>query len=69
MRKRRIAVAHFQVAEYLVIRAIFFDHVDHVLDRILAVGELDCSGIVVQQVIVLDGAGEFFKLAERGGNV
>ena len=34
------------------------------LDRILAAGELDRPGIVVQQVVVLDSAREFFEFAE-----
>ncbi len=52
----RIAVAGLQIAENLVVGAVFFDDVDHVLDGILAAGELDRSGIVVQQVVVLDDA-------------
>ena len=58
-----------QIPENLVVGAILFDDVDDVLDRILAAGELDCSGIVVQQVVVLDGASEFFELAESRWNV
>ena len=68
-REGRIAVADLQIAENLIVGAVLFDHVDDVLDGILAAGELDRSGIVVQQVVVLDGAREFFKLAERGRNV
>src|SRR6476620_2017762 len=32
--QRGISIAHFQVTEYLVIGAIFFDDIDHVADRI-----------------------------------
>ena len=51
--ERGIAVADFQVAENLIVGAILLDHIDHVLDRILAARELNRSGIVVQQVVVL----------------
>ncbi len=58
-----------QIAENLIVGAVFLDDIDHVLDRILAAGELDCPGIAVQEVVVLDDAGEFVELAERGGNI
>src|ERR1700734_2800412 len=63
-----IAVANFQIAENLVIGAVLFDYIDDVLDGILAARELDRSGIVMPQVVVLDDASEFFELAERGWN-
>src|SRR5260370_9847654 len=34
--QRRVAVAHSQVAEHLIVSPIFFDNIDHVQDSILA---------------------------------
>src|SRR5580700_7082581 len=67
--ERRVAVADLQIAEDLIKGAVLFDDVDDVLDGIVAAGELDRSGIVVQQVVMLDGAGEFLELAESRWNV
>ena len=68
-RQRRIAVTHLQIAKHLIVGAVLFDHIDHVLDRILAPGKLDRARIVVQQIIVLHGPREFVELAESRGNV
>src|ERR1022692_4325268 len=68
-RERWVAVADSQITEHLIIGAVLFNNVDDVLDGILAAWKLDRSRIVVQQVVVFDGAGEFFELAESGWNV
>src|SRR5580700_11899156 len=68
-REEGVAVAHLQVTEHLIVGAVFLDDIDDVLDRILAAGKLYFSWIAVQQVVVLDGAGEFFELAESRRNV
>src|SRR5882757_2383518 len=67
--KGRVAVTRLQIAEHLIVGAILFDHIDHVLDGIFAGGELDRAGVVVKQVAVFDGACKFFKFAQGGGNV
>ena len=63
--ERGIAVADFQIAEDLVVGAVFLDDVDHVLDRILAAGEIDCAGIAVKQVVSFDRLCEFGQLLSR----
>src|ERR1700686_1493149 len=64
-----LSFADIKITENLVIGSILFDHVDHMLDGILSAGELDLPGIVVQQGIVLDYAGEFFEFAKSRGNI
>src|SRR5271168_3875830 len=64
-----VAVANPQVAENLIVGAVFFYDVDDVLDRILAASELDSPRVVMQQVVMLDDASEFIELAERGRNI
>src|SRR5579862_15122 len=68
-RERGVAVPRLQVAENLIVGAIFFNYVDDMLNGILAVWELKRSGIVMQQVVSLDGAGEFFEVAEGRRNI
>src|SRR5256884_4524852 len=46
--QRGIAVAHFEVAEHLVISAILFNDVDHIANRIRATSELNASRIRVE---------------------
>src|SRR5712671_6983931 len=67
--KGRVAITRLQIAKHLIVGAILFDHIDHVLDGIFAGGELDRSGVIVKQVVVFDGACKFFKFAQGGGNV
>ena len=50
-RERWIAVSHFQITQNLIVGAVFFEDVDHVLDRILSAGESDGAGIAVEQVV------------------
>jgi hypothetical protein len=40
-----VAVAHGQVAENLIVGAIFFQHVDHVADGIRSAGEFELAAV------------------------
>src|SRR5271156_3664159 len=68
-RQRWIAIAHFEIAKDLIVRAVFFDDINHVLDGILTGSKPNRTGVIVQQVVVLDDACEFFKLSQSRGNV
>ena len=64
--ERRIAVADFQIAQYLIVGSVFLEHVDDVLDRILPAGEGNGSGVAVKEVVPLDRVRELRKLLQRG---
>ena len=61
-RQGGIAIARSQIAEDLVVGAIFFQNVDYMPDRILTSGKLNLVSFSVQQVI-------FFNLACIEGQV
>src|SRR5580704_4209909 len=61
--------AEFQIAENLIVSAIFLDDIDDVLDGILAGNKSDDSRILMEQVVVLNGARKIFEFAESRGNV
>ena len=60
--ERWIAVADGQIAEDLIVGAIFFQHVDHVADGILSAGEFKLAAIGVDEIV-------FFDLARVGGEI
>src|SRR5579872_1954003 len=62
--QRRIAIADLQVAENLIVGAVFLDDIDDVLDGILAAGESDGAGIAVEQVGALHCLRELRKFFE-----
>jgi hypothetical protein len=64
-----VRIARFQIAENLVVGAVFFDDVNDVLDGILAAGEGDRSRIAVQQVVALNDLRELRKFFESRRNV
>ena len=67
--QRRIAIADFQIAENLIVGAVFLEHVDDVLDRIPPAGKGNSSGVAVKEVVPLDRVRELRKLLQGGGNV
>ena len=63
--ERRIAVPtfrlYFQVAQNLIVGAIFFENVNHVANRIGAAMKLDLDGIGEEEIAFLDLAGEISR--------
>jgi len=55
--QRRVAVADWQVAENLIVGAIFFQHVDHVADRIFTTGKFKPTAIRLNEVVFFDLVG------------
>src|ERR1017187_9028580 len=68
-RQRRVTVTRLQITKNLIVSAILFDDVNHVLNRILPSGKLNRSGIVMQQIIVLNRPRKLIEFAQRGRNI
>src|SRR5208282_4799453 len=60
--ERGITVSDFQITQHLVVGAILFDDVDHMMDRIGIPSELDLACAGMQKITVLDRAGELWQV-------
>src|SRR5208282_5850676 len=60
--ERWVAVASGQVAKDLIVGAIFFQHIDHVTDRIASTSEFELAAIGANEIV-------FLNLARIGGKI
>ena len=61
----KIAVAHPQVAQHLVVGAVLLYDLDDMFDGRGALSKANSNGIAPEQIVPLDAVGEFSKLTER----
>ena len=52
--ERGIAISRFEIAEDLIVGAIFFDDVNHVANGILPARKLKLAGICAQEIVFFD---------------